>query len=79
MEEKKIGSANMANALPSSPTATQPLRVGVLALQGAFAEHVNVLVTLGINPVLVRTPAQLADVDALILPGGGVHDDGAGG
>ncbi|HEU5150337.1 MAG TPA: pyridoxal 5'-phosphate synthase glutaminase subunit PdxT [Iamia sp.] len=45
-------------------------KVGVLALQGAVRPHVAILASLGATPVEVRTPAQLADVDALVLPGG---------
>lgn len=47
-----------------------PAKVGVLALQGAFARHAAVLRALGAAVAEVRTPAQLADVDALVLPGG---------
>jgi 5'-phosphate synthase pdxT subunit len=43
---------------------------GVLALQGAFREHREALDALGVGSVEVRTPEQLAGVDALILPGG---------
>jgi pyridoxal 5'-phosphate synthase pdxT subunit len=45
-------------------------RVGVLALQGAFAAHVDALSDLGVTATEVRTPAQLAAVDALVMPGG---------
>ncbi len=45
-------------------------RVGVLALQGAFAAHVRVLSGLGADVSEVRTPADLAEVDALVMPGG---------
>lgn len=45
-------------------------RVGVLALQGAFAAHVRTLAELGADPVEVRTPEALDGVDALVLPGG---------
>ncbi|MBA2280354.1 MAG: pyridoxal 5'-phosphate synthase glutaminase subunit PdxT [Actinomycetota bacterium] len=45
-------------------------KVGVLALQGAFAAHAARLRELGAEPAEVRTPAQLAGVDALVLPGG---------
>ena len=45
-------------------------RVGVLALQGAFAAHARVLAELDADPVEVRTPAQLERVDALVMPGG---------
>ena len=46
------------------------MKVGVLALQGAFAAHARVLESLGLAVSEVRTPEQLADVDALVLPGG---------
>ena len=46
------------------------MKVGVLALQGAFARHAQVLVALSAAPVEVRCPADLADVDAMVLPGG---------
>ena len=45
-------------------------RVGVLALQGAFREHVNALQRLGADAIEVRTPADLSDVDGIMLPGG---------
>ena len=45
-------------------------RVGVLALQGAFREHVALLRRLGADAFEVRTPAELATADALVLPGG---------
>ena len=46
------------------------MRIGVLALQGAFAEHVNVLRSIGVDAVEVRLPEQVPDLDGLILPGG---------
>jgi pyridoxal 5'-phosphate synthase pdxT subunit len=46
------------------------VKVGVLALQGAFARHVACLDAAGAEPVEVRDPADLAAVDALVLPGG---------
>ena len=46
------------------------MRIGVLALQGAFAEHVSVLRSIGVEAVEVRLPAQVEDIDGLILPGG---------
>ena len=45
-------------------------KVGVLALQGDFAEHMKSLETLGAEPSEVRLPEDLADIDALIIPGG---------
>lgn len=49
---------------------TAPVAVGVLALQGAFARHVAVLRSLGADAFEVRTPAELARADALVIPGG---------
>ena len=46
------------------------MKVGVLALQGAFALHVAALERLGVAAVEVRTPVELAEVDALVVPGG---------
>ena len=46
------------------------MNVGVLALQGAFAAHVERLRSLGVDAVEVRTPRQLERVDALVMPGG---------
>jgi pyridoxal 5'-phosphate synthase pdxT subunit len=47
-----------------------PRRVGVLALQGSVREHCRTLSGLGAVPVEVRTPADLENVDMLVLPGG---------
>ncbi|MCS5733230.1 pyridoxal 5'-phosphate synthase glutaminase subunit PdxT [Herbiconiux daphne] len=44
--------------------------VGVLALQGDFREHVNVLTTLGADAVLVRRPDEVAAISGLVIPGG---------
>jgi 5'-phosphate synthase pdxT subunit len=46
------------------------VRIGVLALQGAFQEHLDTLATIGVEGVDVRLPSDLDGVDALILPGG---------
>jgi 5'-phosphate synthase pdxT subunit len=43
---------------------------GVLALQGAFAAHVDRLRALGADAVEVRTPEDLSSVDGLVMPGG---------
>jgi len=59
----------------------EKVTIGILALQGAFQEHLACLTRLNqvplfedtnvkINPILVRTGADLAECDALILPGG---------
>jgi pyridoxal 5'-phosphate synthase pdxT subunit len=46
------------------------VKTGVLALQGDFREHVGVLSSMGATAIEVRTAAQLADVDRLVIPGG---------
>jgi 5'-phosphate synthase pdxT subunit len=46
------------------------LRAGVLASQGDFAAHVDMLAALGADAHEVRTPADLAALDALVIPGG---------
>src|SRR5918993_1783494 len=46
------------------------VKVGVLALQGASARHATMLARLGAEPVAVRLPGDLDDVDAVVLPGG---------
>ena len=46
------------------------MKIGVLALQGDFAEHVRILDRIGVIAVEVRLPKDLADIDGLIIPGG---------
>jgi 5'-phosphate synthase pdxT subunit len=46
------------------------MRIGVLALQGAFREHLRTLAAIGVEGVPVRLPRDLDDVAGLILPGG---------
>jgi pyridoxal 5'-phosphate synthase pdxT subunit len=46
------------------------MRIGVLAVQGAFAEHLATLDAIGVEGVEVRLPADLEGVSGLILPGG---------
>ena len=46
------------------------MRIGVLAVQGAFAEHMAILDAIGVEGVEVRLPSDLLDVSGLILPGG---------
>ena len=45
-------------------------RVGVLAVQGNFREHVAMLRRLGVDAIEVRKPEQLKDLDGLVVPGG---------
>jgi 5'-phosphate synthase pdxT subunit len=48
----------------------RPLRIGVLALQGAFREHARALRRLGVEVVEVRLPEELDGLDGLVIPGG---------
>jgi 5'-phosphate synthase pdxT subunit len=49
---------------------TPPVRIGVLAVQGAFAEHITLLREIGVEAVPVRLPQDLEGLSGLILPGG---------
>jgi len=48
----------------------QPLRIGVLAVQGNFREHAAMLRRLGAEAVEVRLPEELDGLDGLVIPGG---------
>jgi 5'-phosphate synthase pdxT subunit len=48
----------------------EPLRIGVLAVQGNFREHAAMLRRLGAEVVEVRKPDQLEGLDGLVIPGG---------
>lgn len=44
--------------------------IGVLALQGAVSEHVNMLSQCGVRAKLIKEPADLQDIEGIIIPGG---------
>lgn len=46
------------------------MKIGVLALQGAFIEHIKILSDLGVDAIEVRLPQDLEGLDGLIIPGG---------
>ena len=46
------------------------MKIGVLALQGDFAEHVSMLKRIGVEAAEVRLPKHLDDLNGLIIPGG---------
>ena len=66
------GAPRMVEKPGSEPTAGAAcvLTIGVLALQGAFAEHIAMLKRVGVQGVEVRKPEQLDGVQGLIVPGG---------
>jgi 5'-phosphate synthase pdxT subunit len=59
-----------SGAASAASGSTSGSKVGVLALQGAVSRHARALTELGATPVEVRTPEDLAGVDALVIPGG---------
>jgi pyridoxal 5'-phosphate synthase pdxT subunit len=66
--EGGIGATRKAESRLSE--VTRNLRIGVLALQGAFREHARVLRGLGADVVEIRLPEQLEGLDGLVIPGG---------
>ncbi len=56
--------------MPPIERPAHRLRIGVLALQGDFAEHLAMLREHGVDAVEVRTMAQVDSVDGLVIPGG---------
>ena len=46
------------------------MKIGVLALQGAFKEHIEILNKLGVEGVEIRKKEDLRDIQGIILPGG---------
>ena len=52
------------------PTGSRGTRIGILAVQGAFAEHEQALIRVGVEATQVRLPQHLAGLDGLIIPGG---------
>lgn len=46
------------------------MKIGVLAMQGAYREHIKVLEALGVESVYVRYEEDINDIDGLIIPGG---------
>src|SRR5436190_266151 len=61
--------AQESNSVAPAPRSPR-LRIGVLASQGDFAAHAEVLRTLGADPVEVRTGEELRELDGLVIPGG---------
>jgi pyridoxal 5'-phosphate synthase pdxT subunit len=55
---------------PRLPAVERTWRIGVLALQGAFREHVAALRALGADALEVRLPEELEGLDGLVIPGG---------
>ena len=51
-------------------TPFKPISIGVLALQGAFAEHIKLFAQLGVQAIEVRKPDQLDGLCGLVIPGG---------
>ena len=56
--------------MPGAVGSRQFMKIGVLAIQGDFSEHVTMLKRLGAETAEVRLPIHLAGLDGLIMPGG---------
>jgi 5'-phosphate synthase pdxT subunit len=70
---KRAGPLDSLDDTPDAahdPRTLRPMRVGVLAVQGNFREHVTALRRLGADAVEVRLPGQLDGLDGLVIPGG---------
>lgn len=61
--------AGFPSQVGPTPREDSPL-IGVVALQGGFAEHVAALQDCGAHTRLVRRPAELAGLDGIVVPGG---------
>ena len=59
-----------SSSVPPEAGATSRLRIGVLASQGDFAAHAEMLASLGAEAVEVRNPAEVEGLDGLVIPGG---------
>lgn len=51
-------------------TSDNKITIGVLAVQGAFIEHEQMLQSLGVDCIEIRKPEQLDQIDGIVLPGG---------
>lgn len=58
------------NLIEEQQPAASAIKIGVLALQGAFLEHINMLRRLGVQAEPIRKPEELAALNGLIIPGG---------
>jgi 5'-phosphate synthase pdxT subunit len=62
--------ASVGSCFQPSMKNPQPIRIGVLAIQGGYDAHARALADVGSEAVLIRKPEQLDGLDGLILPGG---------
>ncbi|GAA4214578.1 pyridoxal 5'-phosphate synthase glutaminase subunit PdxT [Actinocatenispora rupis] len=70
MVTPRVTSTRLAPAGVDSAPATGRLTIGVLALQGDVREHLRAVAADDVTALAVRRPAELAQVDALVVPGG---------
>lgn len=70
MVETPSRERRLGTAIGNGPEDRERLRIGVLALQGDFFEHIQMFKRLGVDALEVRKASQLAGLDGLIIPGG---------
>ena len=46
------------------------MKIGILAMQGAFIEHILMFDRIGVRAIEIRLPGEIQDIDGLIIPGG---------
>lgn len=64
------GNKSYLETVQSQDATNNGIAIGVLALQGAFEKHVEMLNSCGVNAIRIRTPSQIDMIDGLIIPGG---------
>ena len=70
MGSKPVGILSRNRKSPNGGGQHKELKIGVLAVQGDFAEHMAILRNIGVEAREVRLPEQLEALDGLIIPGG---------
>lgn len=64
------GNADIGQTLKDEEIPMGNITIGVLALQGAFAKHLDMLTRCGVNAIAVRFASEIDAIDGLIIPGG---------
>ena len=70
IQTKELMATATNRAAQESAEDTNPITIGVLALQGDYEAHARAFANAGARTLLVRKPEELKDLDGLVLPGG---------